>query len=97
MSVKSMSTTEVQKNFGSLVTQAIREPVSVTKHMKEVFVIVPADKFHEMKQRATQYDQKQRKTRGLRDFIGAGRAYSRFTSVEEVDQFIRSHRETWEM
>lgn len=96
ITVKTMSTTEAQKNFGNLVTQAIKEPVSITKHMKEVFVIVPANDFYEMKEQADQHTKCQRKARGLRDFIGAGRQYSRFASVEDVDKFISSNREQWE-
>lgn len=95
--MKSMTTTEAQKNFGSLVNQAIREPVSITKHTTEVFVILPADHYHKMHKLAEAQERKANKTRSLRDFIGAGRHMSRFSSVEDVDAFIASNRETWKI
>ena len=30
------------------------------------------------------------------DFLGAGKAYSRFTSIEAVDTFIAQQREDWD-
>lgn len=95
--MKSMTTTEAQKNFGALVNQAIREPVSITKHTTEVFVILPADHYHKMYKLAEAQERKTSETRSLRDFIGAGRHVSRFSSVEAVDAFIASNRETWKI
>ena len=37
------------------------------------------------------------KEKSLRDFIGAGRHLSRFSSVEDVDVFVASNRETWDV
>ena len=92
-----MTTTEAQKNFGTLVNQAIREPVSITKHTTEVFVILPADQYHEMQKLAARQEKKASKARALRAFIGAGRHLSRFSSVQDVDAFIASNRETWKI
>ena len=95
--MKSMTTTEAQKNFGTLVNQAIREPVSITKHTTEVFIILPADHYHKMQKLAALQESKIKKSKSLRDFIGAGRHVSRFSSVEDVDAFIASNRETWKI
>ena len=93
--MKSMTTTEAQKNFGTLVNQAIREPVSITKHTAEIFVILPADHYHKILKLAEAHEQTLNKAKSLRDFIGAGRHLSRFSSVQDVDAFIASNRETW--
>lgn len=39
----------------------------------------------------------EKKPKPLRDFIGAGRHLSRFSSVEDVDTFVASNRETWDV
>jgi hypothetical protein len=31
----------------------------------------------------------------LLDFLGAGKAHSRFSSVEEIDAFVAGNREIW--
>ena len=95
--MKSMTTTEAQKNFGTLVNHAIREPVSITKHTAEIFVILPADHYYKMMKLAAMQEKSMNKTKSLRDFIGAGRHMSRFSSVQDVDAFITSNRETWKI
>ncbi len=97
MLVKSMTTTQAQKNFGSLVESAVKEPVSITKHMKEVFVIVPSREFYKMKKLADSATQKIKKKKTLMDFMGAGKEFSRFSTVEQVDEFISSNRELWKV
>ena len=96
--MKSMTTTEAQKNFANLVNQATREPVSITKHTTEVFVILPADHYHKMQKLAALQESKAKRAKSLCDFIGAGRHLSRFsTTVQDVDAFIASNRETWKV
>lgn len=34
--------------------------------------------------------------KNLLDFLGAGKAYSRFSSAEDIDNFIANNREDWE-
>ena len=34
--------------------------------------------------------------KNLTDFLGAGKAYQRFSSVKEIDNFVAENRETWE-
>lgn len=95
--MKTMTTTEVQKSFGDLVNQATREAVSITKHTKEVFVVVPSQEFHRMRKLADLDGRRTEKSKTLQDFIGAGRTHSRFDSVEAVDQFIANNREVWKV
>lgn len=95
--MKTMTTTEAQKSFGDLVNSATRETVAITKHTKEVFVVVPSQEFHRMKKLADIAGSRVGKAKTLQDFIGAGRAHSRFSSVEEVDNFISANREVWKI
>jgi len=46
---------------------------------------------------AAMQEKSMNKTKSLRDFIGAGRHVSRFSSVQDVDAFIASNRETWKI
>lgn len=94
--MRTISSTQAQKSFGELVTSAIREPISITKHTKEVFVIVPSHEYHKMKQA---YDDGTKKLTAPRQrvassYIGAGKGL--FSSVEDVDNFISNERESWE-
>lgn len=97
MLVKTMTTTQAQKNFGSLVTDAVKETVSITKHTKEVFVIVPSFEFHKMKKLAELATKQVKKSKTLLDFIGAGKKHSRFSTIDQVDQFISANREIWKI
>jgi antitoxin StbD len=49
MSITATSS-EVQKNFGAYLDQALVEPVRVTKYDREAVFIVSAKTFHAMKQ-----------------------------------------------
>ena len=45
-----VTSSEVQKNFGAYHDRALSEPVRVTKYGRETVFIVSAKTFHEMKQ-----------------------------------------------
>ena len=94
--MKTISSTQAQKNFGELVTNAIREPISITKHTKEVFVIVPSHEYHKMKQVYEDITKRLSapKKRLASSYIGAAKGL--FSSVEEVDNFISKERESWQ-
>lgn len=47
---KSVSASEVEKNFGVYHDRALSEPVRVTKHGRETVYIVSAKTFHALKQ-----------------------------------------------
>lgn len=46
---KTVSASEVQKNFGAYHDRALREPVKVTKYGRETVYIVSAETYHELK------------------------------------------------
>ena len=47
---RTVSASEVQKNFGAYHDRALSEPVRVTKYGRETVYIVSAKTFHDMKQ-----------------------------------------------
>lgn len=91
--MKSLSSTQAQKSFGDLVNQAMREPIAVTKHTREIFVIVPADEYHQMKKQCRQPSKNQPKPRPASSYIGSVQGV--FASSEEVDRFIAQERAAW--
>jgi prevent-host-death family protein len=93
--MKTISSTQAQKSFGELVTNAIREPISITKHTKEIFVIVPSDEYHKMKQAYETFVKKivRSKKRIASSYIGSAKGL--FNSTEEVDLFISKERASW--
>lgn len=93
--MRTISSTQAQKSFGELVTNAIKEPISITKHAKEVFVIVPSDEYHKMKQA---YENASGRLFVAEDNIAQsylGSVKGVFSSSAEVDQFIAKEREAW--
>ena len=94
MSMKSITITQAKENFDTWVDTAITEPFLVTKQSKEIFVIVPFEEFNQMK---GWLNRKNKRPQNLLDFIGLGKQYARFSSVEEVDRFIASNRELWQI
>ena len=94
--MRTISSTQAQKSFGELVTNAIREPISITKHTKEVFVIVPSHEYHKMKRAYEDITKKLStpKKRVASSYIGAAKGL--FSSVEDVDNFISKERNSWQ-
>jgi prevent-host-death family protein len=93
--MRTISSTEAQKSFGDLVTNAIREPISITKHTKEIFVIVPSHDYHEMCKAYNEINKRLQVSEGrATSYIGAAKGL--FSSVEEVDLFILNERRSWE-
>lgn len=93
--MRTISSTQAQKSFGELVTEAIREPISITKHTKEIFVIVPSHEYHKMKEVYDDITKKisEVKERTASSYIGAAKGL--FSSAEDVDNFISKEREAW--
>ena len=50
MASKTVSASEVQKNFGAYHDQALVEPVRVTKYGRETVYLISAAMYHELKQ-----------------------------------------------
>jgi len=93
--MKTISSTQAQKSFGELVTNAIKEPISITKHTKEIFVIVPSHEYHKMRQAYEKLAKKilRSKKRIASSYIGSAKGL--FGSIEEVDRFISEERALW--
>lgn len=93
--MKTISSTQAQKSFGELVTEAIKEPISITKHTKEIFVIVPSHEYHKMRQVYDDITEKlsEAKKRTASSYIGAAKGL--FSSAEDVNDFILKEREAW--
>ncbi len=94
--MKTISSTQAQKSFGELVTNAIREPISITKHAREIFVIVPAHEYHKMKQIYESINKKiaSHKKTAASSYIGSAKGL--FVSADDVDNFISKERDSWE-
>jgi prevent-host-death family protein len=93
--MKTISSTEAQKSFGELVNNAIREPIAVTKHTKEVVIIVPSQEYHEMRKAYDEVNQRLQVSEGTAtSYLGGAKGL--FDSVEAVDRFILNERRSWE-
>jgi len=94
--MKTISSTQAQKSFGELVTNAIKEPISITKHAREIFVIVPSQEYHKMKKAYEVFSKKilTSNKRIASSYIGSAKGL--FGSVEEVDRFISEERSSWQ-
>lgn len=93
MSVKTISSTHAQKSFDDLLMEVNREPVAIQKHGKEVAVLISSYDFHRIIDQANE----KKSEKKLSDFIGKGKNNHRFSSTKDVDNFIDSNRETWEI
>jgi len=95
MVVKTLSSTQAQKSFGELVIKAIREPISITKHAKEIFVIVPSVEYHKMNSAyESAYKNLSLSNKTASSYIGSARGL--FSSAKDVDTFISQERELWQ-
>ena len=91
--MKTISSTQAQKSFGDLLMQVNREPVAIKKHDKEVAILISSYDFHKIIDKI----RKEKPEKKLSDFIGKGKDSNRYSSIEEVDKFISSNREAWEI
>lgn len=90
-----ISSTQAQKSFGELVTSAIREPISITRHTKEIFVIVPSEEYHRMKQAYDSLSSRLSVSEANVAQFYLGSIKGIFSSATEVDEFIAKEREAW--
>jgi len=91
--MKAISSTQAQKHFGDLLMQVNREPIAIKKHDKEIAVLISIYDFEKILEKHS----KQKSNDKLSNFIGLGKSSKRFSSIEQVDEFISSNRETWEI
>ena len=92
--MKSISINEVKRYFDAPIMQSIHEPISVTDEQKAIAVILSPEDFYQLL-KAAKRSVADNKQKTLVDFLGAGKAYNRFTTVEEIDAFVLGNRELW--
>ena len=92
--MKSISINEVKRYFDAPSMQLIHEPISVIDEQKEVAVILSPEDFYQLL-KAAKRSVAENNQKTLVDFLGAGKAHNRFNSVEEIDAFVESNRELW--
>ncbi len=93
--MKTINVEEAKHYFNASAMQALHEPISVTDEQKEIAVILSPDVFYQLLKAAKQ-SISDIKPKTLVDFLGAGKAHSRFSSVEEIDAFVVGNREQWD-
>lgn len=62
---------------------------------KEIAVILSPEGFCQLLQSVKQ-NITNSKPKTLIDFLGAGKAHSRFSSVKKIDAFVSNNREVWD-
>ena len=93
--MKTINIAEAKRYFDDLAMQSLHEPISVTDKQKEIAVILSPEDFYQLLQAAKQSINNLKPKTSV-DFLGAGKAHSRFSSVEEIDAFITGNREFWD-
>jgi hypothetical protein len=94
--MKTISISEIKHYFDSSTIQVLHEPISVTDQQKEVAVILSPEDFYQLVAAAKKsVDDIKPKT--LVDFLGAGRAHSRFSTNEDIDALVLGNRELWDV
>ena len=91
--MKTISATQAQKNFGDLLMEVSREPISIKKHNKEVAILISSYDF----QQFIETSNKNKAEEKISNFLGKGKNSHRFSSTEDVESFISSNREVWEI
>lgn len=74
---------------------SLYESITVTDEQKEIAVILSPEDFCQLMQ-AVKQNITNSKPKTLIDFLGAGKAHSRFSSVKEIDAFVSNNREVWD-
>lgn len=96
--MKTINATEAQKQFGSLIDAALHAPISITKHSREVVVLVSAQRFHQLVELAKTNLEPSANSpapHALLGLLGAGKEVRAFNSPAEIDQWLQAEREQW--
>ena len=96
--MKTINATEAQKQFGSLIDAAIHAPISITKHSRQVVVIVSAQRFYKLVELAkTNLESATNPpvTHALLGMLGAGKELRAFDSPADLDAWLQAEREQW--
>lgn len=92
--MKTFSIAEAKHYLDTSMMQSLHEPITVTDQQKEIAVILSPEDFYQLLKAANQ-SINGLKPKTLVDFLGTGKAYSRFASIEEIDAFVAGNRELW--
>jgi len=93
--MKTINIAEAKHYFDASIMQSLHEPITVTDEQKEIAVILSPEDFRQLLQVVKQNITKA-KPKTLIDFLGAGKAHSRFFSVKDIDTFVNNNREVWD-
>ncbi len=93
--MKTFNIAQAKHYLDTSMTQSLHEPITVTDQQKEIAVILSPEDFYQLLKAAKQ-SINGLKPKTLVDFLGAGKAFSRFASIEEIDAFVEGNRELWD-
>ena len=96
--MKTIKATEAQKQFGSLIDAALHAPISITKHSREVVMLVSAQRIYQLVELAKANLEPSASAlapHALLGMLGAGKEVRAFSSPEEIDQWLHAEREQW--
>ncbi len=93
--MKIINIAEAKRYFDASTQQTLDKPITVTDAQKEIAVILSPEVFYQLLKAAKQ-SVTDMKPKTLVDFLGAGKAYNRFSSVENIDAFVAGNRELWD-
>jgi hypothetical protein len=94
--MKTINISEAKSYFDDGMTQSLHEPITVTDEQKEIAVILSPEDFYQLLKAAKQ-SVGDMKPKTLVDFLGAGKAHNRFSSIEDIDAFVAGNRELWDI
>lgn len=94
--MKTINIKEAKHYFDASIMPSLHEPISVTDEQKEIAVILSPEDFYQLL-KAAKKTVNDMKPKTLVDFLGAGKARSRFSSIEEIDAFVAGNRELWDV
>ena len=93
--MKTINIADARDYFDASIMPSLHEPIIVTDSHKEIAVILSPEDFRQLLQ-AVKQDITNSKPKTLIDFLGAGKAHSRFSSVKDIDAFVSNNREVWD-
>lgn len=83
-----VTTAEFIKNFGTLADKALKEPITITKHGRDRFVLVEAEEYQRLMQR-------DRKVVPLASFTDEEMELIRQSSNQEGDEHLDKELQGW--
>ncbi|MEN9502261.1 MAG: Antitoxin Phd YefM, type toxin-antitoxin system [Pseudomonadota bacterium] len=97
--MKTINSTEAQKQFGLLLDTAIHEPVSITRRNRDVVIILAAKQFYQLVEAAKtclQLASPAPEQHALLSLLNSGREIRAFQSPQDIDNWLRNERDSWD-